>query len=380
MTVLFLFSLFALVYVYILYPALIFLASRFYPMQPRHEDTYQPIVTIVIPAYNEVAFIAETVRNKLAQDYPVSRLNVVVVSDCSTDGTDEAVLAIGDPRVSMIRQEERLGKTAALNAVVPIARGEIVVLSDANSIYAPDAVRNLVRHFHSPDVGYVTGRMIYKSPEEGMVSTGGSAYLDYESWIHVFESRMGSVIGCDGGIDAIRKELWPCVPHDLISDFVVPLKVLEKGKKVLFDEKAVSVELSLQEPRDELRMRTRVIVRAFRGIWYMRSLINPFRYPRVAFQILSHKVFRYYAPVFLLALLLSTAYLSFSEGWIYPAFFFSQLGGYILGAFNAFKKDRGGALVGRLAGYFFLVNYASLLGIIKFHAGEKFVIWSPRIS
>ena len=205
-------------YVYLGYPLTLLLVRRRSPGPVRRGR--QPHVTVVIAAFNEVAHIAATVRNKLAQDYPAELLDVIVVSDGSTDGTDAAVASLDDPRVTLLRQEPRQGKTLALNRAVAEAPGKIIVFSDANSRYEPSAVSRLVAAFDDIEVGYVTGQLIYENPGESGTGGGSGLYMRYENWVRRLESTVGSVVGVNGGIDAVRRGLYrPMAAHDL-PDFV----------------------------------------------------------------------------------------------------------------------------------------------------------------
>src|SRR5690606_20972471 len=160
------------------------------------------------------------------QDYPAEKLEIIIVSDESEDGTDEIVktTAAQDPRVRLIRQVPRQGKTSGLNIAMLDATGEIIIFSDANSHYQPDAIRQLVDCFNDPNVGYVTGKMVYVNEEGNVVGDGCSAYMKYENYLRSLESQVSSVVGVDGGIDAIRKALYQPMNADQLPDFVLPLK------------------------------------------------------------------------------------------------------------------------------------------------------------
>ena len=197
-------SLMAIAYVYCGYP-LVLLALSILRTRPVNKKAMTPFVTILIAAYNEADCIAETIENKLALDYPRDKLEIIVISDGSVDGTEEIVRKYESRGVRLLRQEPRAGKTSALNLAVERAKGEILVFSDANSSYAPDALRHLVENFNDPQVGYVTGKMIYTNPDGSHVGDGCTAYMKYENLLRTLETRIGSVVGVDGGIDAVRK-------------------------------------------------------------------------------------------------------------------------------------------------------------------------------
>ena len=238
------------------------------------KENVEPAVTILIAAYNEEDAISPTIANKLALDYPREKIEILVISDGSTDNTDEAVKQFQTDGVCLLRQDPRAGKTAALNLAVEHAKGEILVFSDANSIYAPDALRKLVGAFADEQVGYVTGKMIYTNPDGTTVGDGCTAYMKYENALRGVESKVGSVVGVDGGIDAVRKSLYRPMRPDQLPDFVLPLMVIEQGYRVVYEPNAILRESSLQDVSDEYRMRVRVALRAFWALRDMRHLLT----------------------------------------------------------------------------------------------------------
>ena len=209
-------------YPYVIYPVLVAVLGRVINRAVRCDDAFRPHVTVITAAFNEQAHIGATIDNKLRQDYPPERLDMIVVSDASADRTDDIVreFAVREPRVQLLRNEARAGKTAGLNLAIPRARGDIVVFADANSIYRPDAIAKLVRNFADPRVGYVTGSMRYVSADGSLVGDGCSAYMRYENALRLAETRIGSIVGVDGGVDAIRRELYQPMRADQLPDFV----------------------------------------------------------------------------------------------------------------------------------------------------------------
>jgi len=334
-----------------------------------------PLVSVVIAARNEAAQIADTVRNKLAQDYPSDRLDVVVVSDGSDDGTDALVAGIGSERVTLLRQEPRQGKTLALNRALPEARGEIIVFSDANSRYEPDAVRQLAAAFDDRTVGYVTGRLIYQDPGETAVGAGSGTYMRYENWLRRLESRAGSVVGVNGGVDAVRRDLYQPMRADQLPDFILPLCVVEQGFRVVYREEAVSREDSLGRQGDEYRMRVRVALRALHGLADMRRLLSP-RHGLFAFQLFVHKVLRYLLFVPLAAALAANLALVGRPG--YAWLFGAQAACYGLAAIGWLSGGRIHFRPVFVPFYFCLINVAAGEALARFLRGERQVLWTPR--
>lgn len=363
----------AVAYVYVGYPLTLALCPR----RPIRflAPSAEPRVTVLIAAFNEAAHIAGTVRNKLTLQYPADRLDVIVVSDGSSDGTDEAIAEMNEPRVTLLRQEPRQGKTAALNRGAAAARGDILVFSDANSHYEPDAVARLVGPFSDPSVGYVTGRLVYQDPGETAVGGGSGMYMRYENWLRILETRAGSVVGVNGGIDAVRRELYQAMRPDHLPDFVLPLRVVEQGYRVVHEDAAVSHEAALGRQHDEFRMRVRVSLRALHALWEMRRLLWP-RHGLFAFQLFVHKVLRYLLFLAMIGAFVTSALLVGRA--LYTTLFLAQVGFYAL------------ALIGWLAGgrirlrlvfvpfYFCLVNAAAGVALIRFVRGERQVLWTPR--
>lgn len=369
-------------YPYLIYPVLVALLGRVFDRAVRRDDAHLPTVTVITAAFNERAHIGATVENKLCQDYPAELLDVIVVSDCSSDGTDDIVrgIAARDPRVRLLRNETRAGKTSGLNLAIPQARGEIVVFADANSIYRPDAIRKLVRNFADARVGYVTGNMLYVNADGSLVGDGCSAYMRYENALRLAETRLGSIVGVDGGVDAIRRSLYKPMRPDQLPDFVSPLNVAEQGFRVIYEPAAVLTEDALNEGSKEYRMRVRVALRAFWALWDKRALLNPFRFGLFAWQLWSHKLLRYLS--FLpLAVAMAINWLLLPRGGVYLIAAIGQVV-FVLLCLAAVSGARslGQISVIRYCFYFFLLNWASAVAFWRFLRGQKQVLWQPRVG
>lgn len=368
------------VYPYVLYPLCVAAFGRLRPKPVRASEDFLPSVTVVTSAYNEVHHIYASVTNKLQQDYPPDRLNIIVVSDGSEDGTDEAVRRISDPRVKLLRQEPRQGKTAALNRAFAEATGQIVIIADANSMYRADAVRRLVRNFSDPLVGYVTGRMVYVNPDGSLVGDGCSAFMKYENALREAETRLGSIVGVDGGVDAVRRSLYRGLRPDQLPDFVLPLDVVEQGYRVVYEPDAQLNEETLTTGSSEYRMRVRVALRALWALWDKRGLLNPTRSGVFSWQLLSHKVLRYLAFVPLSIAMALNWYLA-PEGTVYMLGIAAQIlfAALVLAAVVG-PRAIGQSAPGRYCFYFFLLNWASAVALVRFLRGQKQVLWQPRMG
>jgi cellulose synthase/poly-beta-1,6-N-acetylglucosamine synthase-like glycosyltransferase len=363
------------VYVYAGYPLLLRSLVALGGGRDRRVDSSEPTVTLLISAYNEGAVIAAKIDNSLALDYPQDRLDIVVISDASEDDTDEIVRGYGGRNVRLLRMRERGGKTLGLNAAVAEAKGEIVVFSDANAMYRPEAIRALVRNFADPAVGAVVGESTY-TDQATESDKSESWYWRYETAIKLLESRVGSTVGGDGAIYAIRRALYEPMTADALSDFVNPLQIVARGLRCVYEPEAISVEQAAGTFMKEFKRKVRIVNRAWRATLRMRRLLNPFHYGRFALQLISHKLLRWFVPVFLLAAFVANIAL-IRESVVYEATLVLQLvfyglasAGYVMHA----RRDL--PFVVYVPFYFCLVNIASLRGILQVHRGKTYTIWS----
>lgn len=371
------------VYIYLGYPALLCLLAKMKPLvTERLEGDYQPKVVVLIAAYNEAEVIRENIENKLTQQYPAEKIRVVVVSDESDDGTDEVVGEYAAQNVTLLRQSPRQGKTSGLNLALEWLHeqgddSEIIVFADANSIYDENTIAHLVENFRDLKVGYVTGKMVYVNADGSLVGDGCSAYMKYENLMRSKETLIGSVVGVDGGVDAMRMVLHTRLNADQLPDFVQPLKVVEQGYRVAYEPQAILKEESLDESGSEYRMRVRVGLRAMWALHDMRSLMNPFKYGLFSWQLMSHKLLRYSAFVPLLLVFVCSLILS-NDHAIYTVALILQIIFYTL-AWRAHGKQ-GSELPAyySLPYYFTLLNVACAMAAAKYLRGEKMVIWKPR--
>jgi cellulose synthase/poly-beta-1,6-N-acetylglucosamine synthase-like glycosyltransferase len=366
-----------ILYLYIGYPFFC-LVIGYFKNRKILQTSVTPQVTLIIAAFNEEAFIEQTLRNKLDLDYPRENLKIIVVSDGSTDRTDEIVHRFESDGVRLIRQEPRAGKTAAINRAVKSATGEILVFSDANSIYDRNALKKLVSNFYDPSVGYVTGKMTYTNKEGKPIGDGCSAYMRYENALRRFESRIGSIVGVDGGIDAVRRSLYDPMRADQLPDLILPLKVVQQGYRVVYEPKAILKEESLNTDSDEYRMRVRVTLRALWAIRDMQDILSVKRHGIFAVQLWSHKVLRYLCFIFLIALFISNLLL-YGRHPLYNGFFILQVIGYVAAALYPLMEKYGYAFkLIYFVRYFVLINLAAGQAFFQFVLGCKQITWNPR--
>jgi cellulose synthase/poly-beta-1,6-N-acetylglucosamine synthase-like glycosyltransferase len=377
MVVLFWLCIVLVLWVYAGYPTLLLLLTRFSRRPPTLAAAHEPAVTLIISAYNEARVIRQKLENSLALDYPHDRLEIIVVSDCSDDETDALVEEYENRSVRLIRMSERGGKTVGLNFAIPQARGEIVIFSDANALYHPLTVRHLARNFADPTVGCVTGESRYQVDENTADSTvSENLYWRYELALKRMESAIGSLVGGDGAIYAIRKALFrPMRPEDL-SDFVNPLQIVAQGYRNLYEPEAISFESGAESFEKEFRRKVRIVNRAWRGLWRVRQVLNPFRFGFFTLQVISHKLLRWLVPVFMAGAFFANLFL-LDHGKFYHALLVLQISFYVLAIIGRLQSHRPSiSKLFYVPYYFCLVNYASLLGIISHYRGQKFAVWN----
>jgi cellulose synthase/poly-beta-1,6-N-acetylglucosamine synthase-like glycosyltransferase len=376
MTLIFWVSLITLFYIYIGYP----LVLKFLPKNKIHTNELDefPSITVCIPAFNEESVIEETILNKLSQDYPKDKVQIIVISDESEDETDAIVtrLASEHHNIQLIRQIPRNGKTSGLNLAFEQITSELIIFSDANSIYEKNVFYEIAKTFTDESVGYVTGKMVYVNEDGSMVGDGCSAYMKYENNMRSLESSIGSVVGVDGGVDAIRAELYSVLNADQLPDFVQPLKVVEQGKRVVYQPTAILKEESLSDNASEFKMRVRVSLRALWALYDMRVLFNPTKFGLFSFQLFSHKLIRYLAFIPMAFALLANVSL-IGQSPLYNLMMLGQVIFYGLAYTGHTQPQNNNKFVG-LAHYFCLINLAAAIASVKFIKGEKIVIWKPR--
>jgi cellulose synthase/poly-beta-1,6-N-acetylglucosamine synthase-like glycosyltransferase len=343
-----------------------------------NKDSITPKVTMIISCYNEENVLAEKLQNSLGLDYPHDLLEVLVVSDGSTDKTDEIAKAYQEQGVRLIRQEGRLGKTMGLNLAVPEATGDIIVFSDANAMYQADAVRRLIENFADTSVGYVVGEAQYAEPGQTAASSNENSYWNYEIFIKKMESNLHSVVGGDGAIYAIRKELYEELKRTDINDFVNPLQIIVKGYRGIYEPSAIALESAAGSFSKEFGRKGRIVNRAFTGLLRVKEVMNPFTTGFFAFQIISHKLLRWLIPFFLLSFgvsSLSLAILGNSFGHILVALTVLASVLSLMGWWGQDREKNFPAVL-FLPYYFSVVNLAAFIGILQSLRGDVQVTWN----
>lgn len=284
-------------YAYAGYPLLLLAMGRRRNDEEGRVPEEWPAVSITLAAYNEARSIAATLDQLLAADYPADRLQIIVISDASTDGTDEIVRRYADRGVDLIRLPRRAGKTAAENASRGRIRGEIVVNTDATVRIAPDALKPLVAAFRDPTVGVASGRDVSVGRPDAQHNSGESGYVGYEMWVRDLETRAGGIVGASGCFYAARTALHgEIVPEALSRDFAAPLIAHENGFRSVSVRDAVCYVPRTASLRAEYRRKVRTMARGLDTLYYKRQLLNPLRHGRFAWMLVSHKLVRWLTP------------------------------------------------------------------------------------
>ena len=369
-------ALFLVVYTYLIYPVLLWLLAAGRKMPEYAPLGEWPAASLIIAAHNEEAVLRAKLENALAMDYPAERLDIIVVSDASTDGTDRIAAEFAERGVRLHRQAVRGGKTEAQNAGVRLARGQFLAFSDANSMYAPNALKRLLAPFADERVGCVCGELQYANPDDQGAGKGEGLYWRYEQFLKHRESLLSSALGANGAIYALRRELFVELRGDIISDFVAPLYAWQRGFRIAYEPTAVATEYSSVRFGDELRRRRRIVSRSLYGLWTAASVLNPFAHFFFAFQMFSHKVLRWLVPVWLLAVLAVNIALAASE---YYGFLLAlQVAFYVLAALGLLLPERLGRYwLFYVPAYFTATNWGTLLGLLSFLTGRRHRVWQP---
>ena len=369
-------ALFLVVYTYLIYPVLLWLLAAGRKMPEYAPLGEWPEASLIIAAHNEEAVLHTKLENALAMDYPAERLDIIVVSDASTDGTDRIAAEFAERGVRLHRQAVRAGKTEAQNAGVRLARGQFLAFSDANSMYAPSALKRLLAPFADERIGCVCGELQYANPDEQGVGKGEGLYWRYEQFLKRRESLLSSALGANGAIYALRRELFVELRGDIISDFVAPLYAWRRGFRIAYEPTAVATEYSSIRFGDELRRRRRIVSRSLYGLWTEAGVLNPFAHFFFALQMFSHKLLRWLVPVWLVVVLAVNIPLA-TDGY-YGLLLALQVAFYGLAALGLLLPERlGRCWLFYVPAYFTATNWGTLLGLLSFVTGRRHRVWQP---
>lgn len=384
---LFWFALAIILYTYFGYPILIFIIAKIRPGKEFYKDA-TPYVTLLIAAYNEEKVIENKLINSLTIEYPKEKLQILVITDGSSDQTPEIAKKYLDSGIELLHQPERRGKMAAINRAIDYVRGEIIVFSDANNYYQSDTIKKIVAPFSNPDVGAVSGAKVIDQGDGDLGASEG-LYWKYESFIKKQESRLGSCTSVAGEILAIRKSAYTTPPNNIVNDdFYMAMRIIRQGYRLIYVPEAISSERVSLTAQDEIIRRTRINAGRYQAISMARQLL-PFNRPLLVWQIISHKFLRPLVPFCMIIMALLNIAVVFyppkTGGFLYLDIPFSyvilglQILFYLLALIGTWsgKKDNQSKFVRLMYLPTFLTNsnFAALKGFFQFLRGQQTHIW-----
>jgi cellulose synthase/poly-beta-1,6-N-acetylglucosamine synthase-like glycosyltransferase len=334
-------------------------------------------ICIVIAAYNEASFIEKKITNTLAIDFPKELLDIIIVTDGSTDKTFE--IASQFKEVRCFHQKERLGKMAAIDRIMPFVNAEITVFTDANTLLNKDCLQYINMHFNSSAVGGVAGEKRVKSVEDSKINQANQegVYWKYESFLKQIDSDFHSVVGAAGELYAIRTSLYEFPGRDVIlDDFIISMSICKKGYVFIYEPKAYAIELPSSNIKEEAKRKIRIGAGGIQSIIMLKAVLNVFKFGKLSYLFLSHRVLRWSIIPFLLILVFILNFILLLENqfiWL-QILFMGQLIFYGLGCIG-FLKPKIKSKLTTLPNYFIFMNIAQFKGIVRFFSGQQTSIW-----
>ncbi len=379
---LFFISLFIIFYSYVGYGIVIWILVKiknlFGGKKKLPVNTFHPPVTLIIAAYNEADFIEQKIANSLQLDYPEDKLQLLFITDGSNDATPEIIKQY--PRIQLLHSNERRGKVAAMHRAMDFVKTPYVVFSDANTLLNKESITNIVRHYQDPKVGGVAGeKKVIATGEKGAAGAGEGLYWKYESFLKQMDSDFYTVVGAAGELFSVKTALYENPgATTLLDDFVISLRVCQKGYTVKYAADAFASETPSASIGDEQKRKVRISAGGFQSMLMLLPLLNFFKYPRLSFQYVSHRVLRWAVCPFLLPviLILNIVLVAYNQGILYQVilagqilFYVAAFGGWILQ-----KKNIKSKLL-YVPYYFLFINVCLYLGLVRFIKGRQTVLW-----
>jgi cellulose synthase/poly-beta-1,6-N-acetylglucosamine synthase-like glycosyltransferase len=367
-------------YTYVGYGMIIYILSklkrRSSPVTIQN-DSELPVVTLLVAAYNEEAYILDKIHNTLALDYPKNKLKLFFVTDGSNDRTPEIIRNF--PEIEVFHSPERRGKIHAVNRVMKHVSTPIVVFCDANTALNPEALKLIVRHYQDPTVGGVAGeKRILSKDRDNASGSGEGLYWKYESFLKKKDAEVHSIVGAAGELFSIRTALFEEPAENmLIEDFYLSLRIAAKGYRFAYEPDAFASETASASVEEEWKRKVRISAGGFQAMYKLSYLLNPFRYGILTFQYVSHRVLRWtLAPLFLPLILLSSVYLAIQGLGFYQMMFVAQVAFYLLAALGYALRDRKIGIKGFFVPYYFVVmNLSVYAGLVRLLRGRQSVVW-----
>ena len=374
-------SLGLILYTFLGYPFFLFILNSLNKrphFNPKCHETDWPTVSLVIAAYNEEKAIGEKLENSLNLDYPKDKLEIIVVSDRSSDSTDDIVRSYAQKGVGLHRKGNHAGKVSGHKSVLEKVKGDIVVFSDAPTMYQPSVIKELVKHFVVEDIGCVGGALTYIRRGQSNSAVHEQRYWSYEAFIRKLESKVDSLPAVSGAIYALRRGLYPDMPVHLADDLIVPLHVKRLGYRTFYEPNALCWDTPTDNMKDEFKKRKRIGAQNTAGLLYMKSLLNPFKNFLFSWILVSHKLLRLASPFLYVSVFVSSLGLS-QQGdfWmaislIISLFLVTSLIGWFLEGLG--KRSR----VFSLPSYFMAFNLGMTFGVFEALLGKKYAKWESK--
>jgi len=363
-------------YNYFIYPATIIIAAKILKTgnEVKSPDITCPSVSFIIAAYNEEKVILQKIKNTLSLDYPNDKLQVIIVSDGSDDNTEAIVKKFSSSDFLSLHQNERNGKSAALNRGVEVATGDILVFSDANNDFCNDAIQQLVKHFDNPDIGAVSGAKHIYENDKRQAATGDGLYWKYESKIKQAESDLGSITGAEGEILALRKKLFKPIDREKINDdAAITFDIIKSGYRVIYEKNAKAYEEASKDLIEDYNVKVRMTAGGYQTILYEKKyLFPPLNW--FAFTFISHKLLRWLAPHFLLLIFIIPVILIHRKEMLF--LFLMQVVFYSVSFFGWLNRDKNLPGFIYIPMYFTIMNMALFWGFIRHMKKETASIWT----
>lgn len=379
MIALFLICLSVVIYVYAGYPALLRLGVFGARRTWKRQVVDLPLISIIVPAHNEEASIGAKIDNLLASDYPRECMDILIGSDGSSDRTEEIVRRYAGEGVGLVSFPQQHGKSAIQNGLVSLACGEILVFTDADCTFAPEALRVLIDNFADSAVGLVTGRPTFDNSRETSVTRNEGIYLRYETWLRREESERGLLALASGSLFAMRRKLWRPIDPAMGDDFALPLHAARAGFRNVLEERAVAAtRLTQDEPQSMFWMKVRIVAKDFRALLAHPQVLDPFRHGRLAIALWSHKLLRWLVPYFLIALF--AANLLLLAALPLRVFFGLQVAFYVLACLGISSRNHSRNPFVTIPASFCIVNAAAFAGTLSCIFGRSFGRWTPHRS
>lgn len=381
LSVIMLISILGVLYVYIGYPIIIFILAKSQPRPIKRNSSY-PSITLIISAYNEAPFVQRKIENSLSLRYPQEKLQIIFSSDGSTDQSDVIASVAGGDKVKVLHHQERKGKPSAINAGLSVASGDIIILSDVRFLYDIHALERIINNFSDDNVGLVSGKISYIKKTKSLISDFNNKYFSYEGWLNQHETVSGSTVSAYGAILAFRRNLVSKVPPNIINDDAfIALKILNAGKRVVYEPEAVAYGIAPRDEQGDAERRIRISAGRFQ-ILATKGLM-PRQNFKIWWQYVSHKVGRLFLPFLMITALLPgfvAVLCKIKMPILGEILFYIQILFYfivMLGFF--FDKYKFGPKIIYLPWYLLRNNLSILIGFYRFLSSSQTVLWKRSL-